>query len=180
MHFQGQQLISRETHVSSRSLVALGLAKIFAVKLGIGLHDLTILNVTPGAEAVSLGADLLLIFLGVNHLLSWAGDLAAFRGWNSELKVGGVSIFGHGGSPLQSKLDAAIGNVKNFQKNAETSLKNAEPEKYADMEEKASELIASFQAINRGASRLSMYAATYLWGWFFLMPYAILVYALYL
>lgn len=180
MHFQGQQLVSRETHVSSRSLVALGLAKIFAVKLGLSMQNLTILNVTPGAEAVSLGTDLLLVFLGLNHLLSWCGDLAAFKGWNSEQKVSGVSTFGHGGSPLQSKLDAAIGNVKNFQENAEAKLKSAEPEQLTELQNKASQLIELFQTMNRGASRLSWYAATYLWGWFFLMPYAILVYALYL
>ena len=108
--------------------------------------------------------------------------LRIFQLWehaaNRQASWSGVCIIGQSGNPLQSKLDAATVDAKNFQENAEAKLKNAELWLLKELQNTASQLIDWFQSVNRGASRLSWYAAAYLWGWFLLMPCAILFYAL--
>ena len=178
VHFQGQQLVSRETQVASRSVVALAASKIFVVHLGIGLNDLQIMNVTPGQEAIGIAADILLVFLMLNHLLSWLGDLHSFKGWNSETKVSGVSLFGAGGSPLQSKFEAALGDLSNLRSNAETKLKDGGAEQIGDLLAKADKMVGQLDAMNKSVRRLNLHAGIYLWVWFLAMPLGLAAYAL--
>ncbi len=105
MHFQGQQLISQATHVSSRTLVTVSLAKIFSVWYGVNTSDLEVIGLQLGEAFVAL-APYFIGFLIVNHLLSWLGDLHAFQGWNSSAKVGSGSGWGYGGSHLAPKSHA--------------------------------------------------------------------------
>lgn len=180
MHFQGQQLVSRETQVASRSVVALAASKIFVIHLGIGLSDLQIMNVKPGQEAVGIAADILLVFLMINHMLSWLGDLHSFKGWNSETKVSGVSLFGAGGSPLQSKFEAAMGHVQNLTSNAENRLGDQRIEKIEELVAQADKVLAELSAMNQSVKRLNFHAGAYFWGWFMAMPLSLAAYALYL
>lgn len=180
MHFQGQQLVSRETQIASRSVVALAASKIFVVHLGIGLNDLQIMNVKPGQEAIGIAADILLVFLTLNHLLSWLGDLHSFKGWNNETKVSGVSRMGFGGSPLQSKFEAALGELSNLRSNAETKLKDGGAAQISDLLTKADQMVGQLDTMNKSVRRLNLHAGLYFWGWFMAMPVGLAAYALWL
>ncbi len=180
MHFQGQQLVSRETQVASRSVVALAASKIFVVHLGIGLNDLQIMNVKPGQEAIGIAADILLVFLMLNHVLSWLGDLHSFKAWNSETKVGGPSRFGAGGNPLQSHFAGAMGELSNLRSNAEAKLKDGSAEQIADLLKEADQMQKKLETMSKSVGRLNLHAGLYLWGWFMVMPIGMAAYALWL
>lgn len=180
MHFQGQQLVSRETQVASRSVVALAASKIFVVHLGVGLNELQIMNVTPGQEAIGIAADILLVFLMLNHLLSWLGDLHSFKGWNTETKVSGAFSWGAGGSPLQSKFEAALGELSNLRSNAEAKLKDGSADHVSDLLNKADKMVSQLDTMNKSVRRLNLHAGLYFWGWFMVMPLGTAAYALWL
>ena len=198
MQFQGQQLISHSTLVSSRALVTLALAKIFSIWYGVNTSDLEVLGVKFG-EAFVTAAPILIAFLAINHFLNWLGDLNSFQGWNTSEKTAPDDIHDIGrGASLPSKLESAIGRNLSFKHSLSEVQEKLENYK-AITDEKARSrsfdgLEASIQRIKElceannveltklstRISRLNFQAKLYLWGWFFVMPFGLSGYAVFL
>ena len=190
MHFQGQQLISQSTYVSSRTLVTVTLAKVFSIWYGVNTTELEVFGLKLG-EAFDQALPILIGFLALNHLLNWLGDLHAFQAWNSSSKMGGSSAIGYGGKPLQSQLEDAIERIGNIEERANgvfASIEKGKPFETGSHEsrsmqklvELSEEQIAFLSKLKTRLSRLTLHGHMYLWGWFCLMPFGVAGYAIYL
>lgn len=198
MHFQGQQLISQATHVSSRTLVTVSLAKISSVWFGVNTSDLEVLGLQLGDAFVAL-IPYFIVFLALNHLLSWLGDLNSFQGWNSGEKVAPESVWDAGsGRALPTKFQSAIDGFRSVDSAVEQVKQLLE--RYADTQhddsrkmdlQKLKQLVEQAKTVTdkqtkdlqdllKRTKNLTLHAKVYLWGWFFLMPFGIAGYALYL
>ena len=190
MHFQGQQLISQSTYVSSRTLVTVALAKVFSIWYGVDTSELEVFGLKLG-EAFDRALPILIGFLALNHLLNWLGDLHAFQAWNSSSKMGGSSAIGYGGKPLQSQLEDAIVRIRNIEDQATGVFTSVEKGKSFEAGSKESrslqqlvklseEQVTLLSKLKTRLSRLTLHGHIYLWGWFCLMPFGVAGYAIYL
>lgn len=190
MHFQGQQLISQATHVSSRTLVTVALAKVFSIWYGVDTSELEVFGLKLGG-AFNQALPIFIGFLALNHLLNWLGDLHAFQGWNSSSKMGGSSGIGYGGKPLRTQLEDAIeriGNIEDEAKGVFESVKreksfemgSAESEKLMRLVKLSEDQVALLSTLKTRVGRLTLHGHLHLWGWLFLMPFGIAGYAIYL
>lgn len=190
MHFQGQQLISQPTHVSSRTLVTVALAKVFSLWYGVDTSELEVFGLKLG-QAFDRALPLLIVFLSLNHLLNLLGDLHAFQGWNSSSKIGGSSAIGYGGKPLQSQLEDAIERIGNIEEKAKAVFESIEKDKSFEEGSLESHQLQQFvklsteqvdrlSTLKTRLSRLTLHGHLHLWGWFFLMPFGVAGYAIYL
>lgn len=188
MHFQGQQLISQATHVSSRTLVTVSLAKIFAIWFDINTSDLEVLGLQLGEAFVTL-APYLIGFLALNHLLSWLGDLHAFQAWNSTTKIGAQTRMAPGGSPLRSHIENCLDQI-NLMKVEVEAISQAVSSKQIDPERldqritgairQLLQVSTQLQNLEKRIGLLSVHAQFYLWGWFLFMPMGLAACAVYL
>lgn len=174
MHFQGQQLVSRATHLSARSLVALSAAVVLAELVGIDLCGFSLLGIEPGSKLWPVAAAVI-VFLAVGHLLNWIGDRHAFQAWNSETKITGSSIIDLGGTPLRSEISEAlsrIGGMKDTLKGIEEQPENAErnAEQMESLGTQLGDVDARLTRLSRSVDRLTMHARLYLYGWLLIVP----------
>ncbi|MBL4917262.1 hypothetical protein [Szabonella alba] len=190
MHFQGQQLISQSTYVSSRTLVTVALAKVFSIWYGVDTSELEVFGLKLGG-AFDQALPILIGFLALNHLLNWLADLHAFQVWNSSSKVGGSSAFGYGGNPLQSQLEDAIKRIGNIEESAHGVLDSVEKgkpfetgsqesQRMQHMVKLSEEQVDLLSKLQTRVSSLTFHGHMYLWGWFCLMPFGVAGYAIYL
>lgn len=177
MHFQGQELISRSTYRSSRSLIILSFSVILISRLDISADELNIFQVEPGEEKLSVAAFWVLLFLTANHLLSWVGDLNSFRGWNVATKMGGASRFGRGGSPLQSQLDNAIASIDNVKEASDTLGRKFNDDNVTSLTKLNNDQIDMLKKMNTWVGVLDWHARLYLYGWFLALPLGLAAWA---
>ncbi len=180
MNFQGQELISRATYVSNRSLMALALAKILTASTGLDLDGFTVLGVTPGETSLGQITNYLLVFLAINHLLSWYGDLRSFQLWNHpKTTVSNMSALANRHEPV-TELEFYVLQLKDFYRLQEKTREDPEQEPHIAPEQYAAELVATADRLQSSIGSLSTHAKFYLWGWFFALPAAATAYALWL
>jgi hypothetical protein len=198
MQFQGQQLISHATLVSSRTLVTLAFAKIFSIWYGVNTSDLEVLGVKFGDAFVS-AAPILIAFLAVNHFLNWLGDLNSFQGWNTSEKITPDDVWSIGsGASLPSKLESAIGRNLSFKHSLSQVQEKLENYKAITDEKARSHSFEGLEAsierikelceannveltkLSARISHINFQAKLYLWGWFFVMPFGLSGYAVFL
>jgi hypothetical protein len=183
MNFQGQQLISQSTYVSSRTLVTVALAKVFSIWYGVDTSELEVFGLKLG-QAFDRALPILIVFLSLNHLLNWLGDLHAFQGWNSSSKMGGSSAYGFGGKPLRSQLEDALERIGNIEGNAKAvfdaiakdkSFEEGSPEsrELQQFLKLSAEQVDRLSTLKTRLSRLTWHGHLHLWGWFFLMPFGV-------
>ncbi len=178
MNFQGQELISRATYISNRSLVAVAFAKILTVTTGIDSSELSILNVEPGRQNLEAITDFLLVFLAVNHLLSWFGDAQSFKAWNRPSKaVSNRNILNQRNEPI-SEIEYYVSQVKEYNRLQKDWHTSASQTPYKAPDEFVSELIQSSKDLQKSVDRLNLHAKLYLWGWYLALPLGSAAYAL--
>lgn len=180
MNFQGQELISRATYVSNRSLVALAFAKILAISASIDVSEFTILGVSPGAAKIEYVTNFLLVFLALNHCLSWYGDLKSFVAWNHPAKVVSNMDILADESAQVSKLEYHTSRIEEFSKLQKDWLKDADTKTVRDPDQYSAEIVQTAKDLMQSTARLERYAALYLWGWFLALPLGSTLYALWL
>ncbi len=180
MNFQGQELISRATYVSNRSLMALALTKILTVRLAVDLSGFALLGVSPGPAQIHTVTDLLLVFLVLNHLLSWFGDLKSFVAWNHPGKLSSNMNLDAPANEQVSRLDLLALRLDEYDRLLADIAEDPRKNKNRDLPQLNKELAASARSLTKSTSILDLHAKLYLWGWFLVLPLSAAMYAIWL
>ncbi|SLN37665.1 hypothetical protein [Ruegeria meonggei] len=180
MNFQGQELISRATYVSNRSLFALAFAKILSVRLDVNLEEFKLLGVSFETAQIEAATNFMLVFLALNHLLSWYGDFQSFQKWNHPKKmVSNMSFFSDKNETV-SELEFYILQIESYLKQLKELRENPDENPTRDLGERSAELINSARELQASKDALTVHAKLYLWVWFLALPAAATAYALWL
>lgn len=178
MQIDGQQLISRATYVSSRSLMTTGAIVLLSHYYAFDLSELNLFGVSPGAAAIEGTLTILLLFLWLNHFLSWLGDRNSFQEWNSGKNVGGPSLYGGGGSEFQRSFANAMVRINEYKETLEQferSLRRQDDLKNQDsyiqtMKKCLNSIDDRLKKLQRASKDLGTHAKVYLYGWFLVLP----------
>lgn len=182
MNLQGQELISRATEISNRSLVTLAVAKLMIVFLSIDTASLNILDVSVSVDQLDSASSLVICLLMISHALNWWGDRVSFMKWNSKTQIA-TSGYGGGSIPLSTKLDIALDSNKVISTKISEMLKRENESK----SEQASRQLR--EELERNTTALSdligqmegmtKFARFYLYVWFLAVPMALGLAAIY-
>ena len=184
MYFQGQQLVSRATYISSRSLLSVSAVTIFATWFKLDLSKFTPMGIQ--AESIEIWHQItfwVLVFLLINHVLSWWGDYRSFKKWNSGEKEGGKN-----GGPLTSEIKNTIDQLKTwigeFKSNS-FFREDPSPDPIREMQLKNSleniqNIKEQLEKLKKGISLLNCHAKIYFFGWYLAMPVLSAAFSLYL
>ena len=180
MHFQGNQLVSRATVVSSRALVSASAAKLATVYLGMQDQEVNVVGLVIKVSEIESVFVLVILFLILNNLLSWFGDFRSFQAWNSEKKVGGGSFIGRQGSPLRSEFENALAVLEDAIENVVDGMRRntVTAEKASSFESQLNAAVSHVEKLRKSVDRLTLHAKLYLYGWYFAMPLAVAVWSL--
>ncbi len=158
--------------------MALALAKILTLTTGIDMDGFTILGVKPGEASLGAVTNWLLVFLAINHLLSWLGDYRSFRSWNRPVKVVPKGT-------IDTQMTKPVSNMEYLAEHLAQQVEMVDKRVGGDTKMPDAELLKAYrelttEAINlvRETNRLTFHAGLYLWGWFLVLPLFATIYAL--
>ena len=192
MHYLGKELISRNTYVSNRSLIAVAAVTVFSHHYDLLLNELAIFGMSVPEPAINSITLIFLIFLTINYYLSYWGDFMSFREWNINSDVSAAY-----GGKMVSKRDAILQIVKNAQialKQMIDSGKNAVPGgDFESIKDNQKTILDHFREIQnletieqdlkemlKGHSQLNFTANFQLYVWYGLMPLGLSGYAIWI
>ena len=192
MHYLGKELISRNTYVSNRSLIAVAAVTVFSHHYDLLLNELAIFGMSVPEPAINSITLIFLIFLTINYYLSYWGDFMSFREWNINSDVSAAY-----GGKMVSKRDAILRIVKNAQIALEQMIdsgKNAVPGGDVEsIKDNQKTILGNFKEIQnletieqdlkemlKGHSQLNFTANFQLYVWYGLMPLGLSGYAIWI
>lgn len=182
MNYQGQELISRATYTSGRSLVALSMAVIFIHWFNIDVSGFSLLNVDlkPAENAGMVG--LIVAFLAVGHCVQWYGDKQSFQAWNRSKKVGGGNPRGSGGEELPSELSHLISEFREIVHLLKRKKDDGEGQSveltWKGLVRDQGWVLEQLEVLQRGIDRLSWYMWAVLYVWHLFVPLGLAGYAM--
>lgn len=184
MHFQGQELISRGTKATNRSLLFTSFAVLllpFSKPTERGVVQLLSLEFPIGL--VEFGAVALLVFLVISHLISWWGDVLSYRAWNVGTRSSPIRLQNDGS--LLSNVDKAIDHfdlaAKQFDQLVESDHTKSDRLLATDFStgiKHCRDALEFLEKMVEGIERLNAYAKFALFGWFLAVPLLIAAFAI--
>ncbi|WP_299891888.1 hypothetical protein [uncultured Ruegeria sp.] len=160
--------------------MALALTKILTVRLAVDLSGFALLGVSPGPAQIHTVTDLLLVFLVLNHLLSWFGDLKSFVAWNHPGKLSSNMNLDAPANEQVSRLDLLALRLDEYDRLLADIAEDPRKNKNRDLPQLNKELAASARSLTKSTSILDLHAKLYLWGWFLVLPLSAAMYAIWL
>ena len=115
MHFQGQQLISRETIFTGRTILTICVVRLiawFIVYKPKEVDFLAIKGLEP--QQADKAIMLFLIFLCVSHVVHWYGDYTGRWTWNSSKKYSNPAAMDKGPAEMVPIFEAETKEIKLF------------------------------------------------------------------
>ncbi|WP_131726326.1 hypothetical protein [Ruegeria denitrificans] len=122
----------------------------------------------------------LLVFLSLNHLLSWYGDVKSFAAWNHPGKVVPKGDIDDDASEPVSRLEHLALRIEDYIELQENLLRDADQRPIRDMRQYAGKISQTARDLEKSTSRLEQHAQLYLWGWYLALPIGSAAYALWL
>lgn len=162
MQIDGQQLISRATYTSNRSLIATCSVVLLSHYIDIKLCEFMVLGITPGKDAIHTTLKVLIPFLVFNHFLSWWGDFNSFQKWNAGKNVS-AAIFDNYGGNFPTQFEDTINTLQNYIERVDINI-SQENHLYLKR------IQADLNDLKGAAKNIGYHAKIYLYGWFLLMP----------
>lgn len=162
MKIDGQQLISRATYTSNRSLIAACSVVLLSHYNDIKLENLVILGIQPGMETFQITLKILIPFLVFNHFISWWGDFNSFQKWNAGKNVSATLFDAYGGE-FPTQFEDTINTLK-------ACLAKSESDISPENETLLKSLHTDLTELKESAKNLGYHARIYLYGWFLIMP----------
>lgn len=146
MHFVGQDVISRATRGSGRTLVALSFVVWFVKFSEAPIENLVISGVTLPGSSHGYGflQWIVLPLMLTYHFMNWWGDRYACKGWNDRNKVTDTAAFG-AATRLMTLLESVLNIVKENPGSPQALMRLKE--------------------INTGVRDLHKFAQWYIWIW---------------
>lgn len=174
MHFQGAELVSRGTKVTARSLVVAS----FGILIAYYARDTAdttanILGITMKIEQLKVVGSIVVAFLLVGHVISWWGDMLSFRGWNVDSRTIRATW---GSSEFLAPLEKSIRDIEQLMRLANEEVEQRDNERLFN---DASEAKEALQVATSGLKRLNRFAWATLVGWYFVVPVAIAIIAIF-
>jgi hypothetical protein len=80
--FNGQESVSRQTHISGRSLLTLSISILVLKYTSVDMTAVEFMGTVLGEDTIKVGATVALCALFFAHLLNWLGDRLSFSKWN--------------------------------------------------------------------------------------------------
>jgi hypothetical protein len=80
--FNGQESVSRQTHISGRSLLTLSISILVLKYTSVDMTAVEFMGTVLGEYTIKVGATVALCALLFSHLLNWLGDRLSFSKWN--------------------------------------------------------------------------------------------------
>lgn len=80
--FNGQESVSRQTHISGRSLLTLSISILVLKYTSVDMTAVEFMGTVLGEDTIKVGATVALCALFFAHLLNWSGDRLSFSKWN--------------------------------------------------------------------------------------------------
>ena len=202
MKFQEKRLISRETIVSSRSLVGLSAAIICLVHFDVSLEDFRLMGLKTSSENWRIIAVFAVGFLFINHMFKFYIDYVSFKRKKLSSEFDIVSLTGEKNKLVSEKIDLraeiiSSSNTKmattNFESNIPAPNKDNEKLdklKTVAMERGQEAMERGQEAILRGHEyRLGLFEQFlvitlvekfYFFGWYLCVPSGCAIWAAYL
>ena len=151
MHLAGQDVISRATRASGKTLVSLSFVVWFVKFVDAPIGDAVISGVSLPESNNGYGFVqwVVMIPLLLHHVMNWWGDRLSYRGWNDPTKITLSAGFGSA-TGLMTRLDAVLRTVK---------------EKFGQSNGEESIAIHHLREINTQVRLLSTFAGLYILLW---------------
>jgi len=205
MKFQEKRLISRETIVSSRSLVGLSAAIICLVHFDVSLEDFRLMGLKTSSENWRIIAVFAVGFLFINHMFKFYIDYVSFKRKKLSSAFDIESLTGEKNKLVSEKIDLraeiiSSSNTKMATTNFESNIPapNKDNEKLVQLRELGEEAISRGQElalegqeeILRGHERqlglfkqflvITLVEKFYFFGWYLCVPSGCAIWAAYL
>jgi len=205
MKFQEKRLISRETIVSSRSLVGLSAAIICLVHFDVSLEDFRLMGLKTSSENWRIIAVFAVGFLFINHMFKFYIDYVSFKRKKLSSAFDIESLTGEKNKLVSEKIDLraeiiSSSNTKMATTNFESNIPapNKDNEKLVQLRELGEEAISRGQElalegqeeILRGHERqlglfkqflvITLVEKFYFFGWYLCVPSGCTIWAAYL
>ncbi|MGR3815152.1 MAG: hypothetical protein ACU0AU_13735 [Cognatishimia activa] len=184
MHFQGQELISRGTKATNRSLLFTSFAVLllpFSKPTEKGVVQLLSLEFPIGL--VEFGAVALLVFLVISHVISWRGDMLSYQRWNLPGKT--PSKYLDTINELRSQTEQSFERFDYILERFERVVKNHSDKAdrilttdFSKTLDEAKVTREFLEDMNAGIARLGLFARFVLFGWFLAVPLLIAAFAI--
>lgn len=192
MHYLGKELISRNTYVSNRSLIAVAAVTVFSHHYDLLLNELVVFGMSVPEPAINSITLIFLIFLTINYYLSYWGDFMSFREWNVNSDVAAAYDGG-----MVAKRDTILRTATNAQTALKQMIDSGKIGVLADVVKSIKDdqkiILNNFKDIKnletieqdlkemlKGHSQLNFIANFQLYVWYGLMPLGLSGYAIWI
>jgi hypothetical protein len=166
MKFAGEELLSRSTIASGRSLLGLGAASILIDRIGIDTAGFEVLGLAPSPVQLTIATLWALGALWMSLLVNWLSDLPGLGRWNQAMYSNRVETVNDGGGKIRSRLEFLVESM-------EYVLNKPDGEKITIRDGYAKHWRKELTEMNRSFILFDRVARLYVIGWGFLIPSAI-------
>jgi hypothetical protein len=177
LHFQGQQLISRETIFTGRTILTICVARIIIWLIDYSPDKVNVLGQELDAQYADKAIMYLLIALCFSHLIHWWGDFSGRFVWNRGDKFGDTGMFDQLVSPQINAVQALSKEINGM---FDVYKGKADVKQVDALLKRLTSIESTLNNISRDMFKFNWNTKFQLFGWYLAVPLCLSIFTIYL